>query len=196
VAPGAIIQPNTHLLGETSIGERSEVGPNSIIRDTRIGSDCRIVASMLEEAVVHDNVQVGPFSHLRPGAVIHSGVELGNYAEVKASTVGSGTRIHHFSYIGDATLGEDVNIGAGTITCNYDGQAKHETIIGDHAFIGSDSMLIAPIEIGEHARTGAGSVVRRDVSPGQLVVGIPARPVPGRSPSVPASNAPTESETG
>ncbi|HEX3244855.1 MAG TPA: DapH/DapD/GlmU-related protein, partial [Chloroflexota bacterium] len=113
-----------------------------------------------------------------------------------ASTVGSGTRIHHFSYIGDATLGEDVNIGAGTITCNYDGRAKHETIIGDHAFIGSDSMLIAPLEIGEHARTGAGSVVRRDVSPGQLVVGIPARPVPGRSPGSPGSNAPTESETG
>jgi bifunctional UDP-N-acetylglucosamine pyrophosphorylase/glucosamine-1-phosphate N-acetyltransferase len=185
VAPGAIIQPNTHLLGRTSIGEFSEIGPNSIIRDTSVGARCRVLSSVLEESEVHDDVQIGPFSHLRPGAVIHSHVELGNYAEVKASTVGSGSRIHHFSYIGDATLGEDVNIGAGAITCNFDGQDKHPTVIGDHAFIGSDSMLIAPVEIGAHAHTGAGSVVRKNVAPGQLVVGVPARPVPGRSPSVP-----------
>jgi bifunctional UDP-N-acetylglucosamine pyrophosphorylase / glucosamine-1-phosphate N-acetyltransferase len=196
VAPGAIIQPNTHLLGNTSVGERSEIGPNSILRDTRVGARCRVLASMLEESEVHDDVQIGPFSHLRPGAVIHSNVELGNYAEVKASTVGAGSRIHHFSYIGDATLGEDVNIGAGTITCNFDGQDKHPTVIGDHAFIGSDSMLIAPVQIGAHAHTGAGSVVRRNVAPGQLVVGVPARPVPGRAPRLPESDPPNESEPG
>jgi bifunctional UDP-N-acetylglucosamine pyrophosphorylase / glucosamine-1-phosphate N-acetyltransferase len=196
VASGAIIQPNTHLLGQTTIGTLSEIGPNSIIRDTRIGSGCCIVSSVLEGAEVHDNVQIGPFSHLRPGAVIHHDVELGNYSEVKASTVGAGSRIHHFSYIGDATLGEDVNIGAGTVTCNYDGEAKHPTTIGNHAFIGSDSMLIAPVEVGEHGRTGAGSVVRRDVAPGQLVVGMPARPVPGRSPSIPDGDTPVDGESG
>lgn len=187
VAPGAIIQPNTHLLGATRIGPLSEIGPNAIIRDTVIGSGCRVIASVLEEAEVHDRVQIGPFSHLRPGAVIHDEVELGNYAEVKASTIGQGTRIHHFSYIGDATLGADVNIGAGTITCNYDGYTKHATVIGSHAFIGSDSLLIAPVTIGEYGRTGAGALVRREVAPGQLVVGMPARPVPGRAPSIPPS---------
>jgi bifunctional UDP-N-acetylglucosamine pyrophosphorylase / glucosamine-1-phosphate N-acetyltransferase len=110
--------------------------------------------------------------------------------------VGAGSRIHHFSYIGDATLGEDVNIGAGTVTCNYDGEAKHPTTIGNHAFIGSDSMLIAPVEVGDHGRTGAGSVVRRDVAPGQLVVGMPARAVPGRSPSIPDGDTPVDGESG
>jgi bifunctional UDP-N-acetylglucosamine pyrophosphorylase/glucosamine-1-phosphate N-acetyltransferase len=195
VAPGAIIHPNTHLEGNTEIGELSQIGPNSIIRDTRVGARCRVLASVLEESEVHDDVQIGPFSHLRPGAVIHSRVELGNYAEVKASTIGEDSRIHHFSYIGDATLGVDVNIGAGTITCNFDGQDKHPTVIGDHAFIGSDSMLIAPVEIGPHAHTGAGSVVRKNVAPGQLVVGVPARPVPGRAPSVPPTDPPDESES-
>jgi bifunctional UDP-N-acetylglucosamine pyrophosphorylase/glucosamine-1-phosphate N-acetyltransferase len=195
VAAGAIIQPNTHLLGSTRIGELSEIGPNSIIRDSSVGARCRVIASVLEESEVHDDVQIGPFSHLRPGAVIHSRVELGNYAEVKASTVGAGSRIHHFSYIGDATLGEDVNIGAGTVTCNFDGRDKFPTVIGNHAFIGSDSMLIAPVEIGAHAHTGAGSVVRKNVAPGQLVVGVPARPVPGRTPSVPPTDPPDESES-
>ncbi|MFN0072573.1 MAG: bifunctional UDP-N-acetylglucosamine diphosphorylase/glucosamine-1-phosphate N-acetyltransferase GlmU [Chloroflexota bacterium] len=195
VSAGVTIQPNTHLLGSTSVGALTEIGPNSIVRDSQIGSGCRIIASMLEEAVVHDNVQIGPFSHLRPGAVILDDVELGNYSEVKASTIGKGTRIHHFSYIGDATLGEDVNIGAGTITCNYDGTAKHQTIIGSHAFIGSDSMLIAPVEIGDNARTGAGSVVRRNVAPGQLVVGIPARPVPGRPLEPAQAHSMTDKET-
>jgi bifunctional UDP-N-acetylglucosamine pyrophosphorylase/glucosamine-1-phosphate N-acetyltransferase len=124
-----------------------------------------------------DDSTIGPFSHLRGGSNIESGVHLGNFVEVKASRVGSGSKAGHFSYIGDADVGENVNIGAGTVTCNYDGQAKHRTIIEDGAFIGSDTMLVAPVRIGRRARTGAGSVVNHDVPEGTTVVGSPARQV-------------------
>ena len=185
----SVIQPNTHLQGETVIGEACEVGPNTIIRSSRIGDNCRIVASMVEEALVEEDVTIGPFSHLRPGASIGRGVELGNYAEVKRSRLGPGTLMHHFGYIGDATIGADVNIGAGTITCNYDGRTKHETHVGKNAFIGSDTMLVAPVRIGEGARTGAGSVVTRDVGAGVLVAGVPAKPMQQRSAAPPADLA-------
>jgi bifunctional UDP-N-acetylglucosamine pyrophosphorylase / glucosamine-1-phosphate N-acetyltransferase len=180
IEPDAVIQPNTHLQGATRVGAGSEIGPNSIVRDTTIGRRCRVIASMLEASWVGDEVTIGPFSHLRPGARIEAGAELGNYAEVKASTVGAGTKVHHFSYIGDTTLGRDVNIGAGTITMNYDGKRKHRTVVGDGAFIGCDTLLRAPVTVGEGAITGAGAVVTRDVPAGQLVVGMPARQVPGR----------------
>jgi bifunctional UDP-N-acetylglucosamine pyrophosphorylase/glucosamine-1-phosphate N-acetyltransferase len=177
IGPDAIIQPNTHLRGRTSVGAGSEVGPNSIVEDTTVGERCRIVASVLEHSWVGDDVTIGPFAHLRPGARIEDGVELGNYAEVKASTIGPRTKVHHVSYIGDATLGADTNVGAGTITCNYDGEHKHRTTVGDGVFIGSDTMLVAPVTLEDGARTGAGSVVTRDVAAGQLVVGVPARPI-------------------
>jgi len=177
VGPDAVIQPNTHLRGRTSIGSGSEIGPNSIVEDTVIGERCRVVASVLEQSWVGNGVTIGPFAHLRPGARIDDDVELGNYAEVKASTIGARTMMHHMSYIGDAEVGADTNVGAGTITCNYDGQQKHRTVVGDGVFIGSDTMLIAPVTLGDGARTGAGSVVNRDVAPGQLVVGVPARPI-------------------
>jgi len=177
IEPDAIIQPNTHLRGRTTIGRGSEIGPNSIVEDTTIGERCRVIASVLEQAWVGNGVTIGPFAHLRPGARIEDEVELGNYAEVKASTIGAGTLIHHVSYIGDATIGAGTNVGAGTITCNYDGEQKHRTTVGEGAFIGSDTMLIAPVTLGDGARTGAGSVVNRDVEPGQLVVGVPARPI-------------------
>ena len=118
---------------------------------------------------------IGPFAHLRAGASIGRGAELGNYAEVKKSRLGPGTKQHHFSYIGDAEVGAGVNIGAGTITANYDGIRKHRTVIGAGAFIGSDTMLVAPVTIGEGAATGAGSVVTHDVPPGKVAVGVPAR---------------------
>ena len=118
---------------------------------------------------------IGPYCHLRAGAAIEEDVHLGNYVEVKASRIGARSQIGHFSYVGDADVGSDVNIGAGAVTCNYDGREKHRTRIGDGAFIGSDSMLVAPIEIGEGAHTAAGAVVTRDVPPGALVVGVPAR---------------------
>jgi bifunctional UDP-N-acetylglucosamine pyrophosphorylase/glucosamine-1-phosphate N-acetyltransferase len=132
---------------------------------------------MLEGALLEENVEIGPFGHLRKGAHLAQGVHMGNFGEVKNSYLGPGTRMGHFSYIGDATIGEDVNIGAGTITCNYDGKQKHPTEIGERAFIGSDTMLVAPIKIGEEARTGAGAVVTKDVPPNTLVVGVPARPI-------------------
>ena len=119
-------------------------------------------------------MDVGPFSHIRPGSHLERGVHIGNFAEVKNSRLGPGTRSGHFSYIGDADLGANVNIGAGTVTCNYDGEKKSKTTIGDEAFIGSDSILVAPVNIGARSSTSAGSVVTKDVPPDSLAVGVPA----------------------
>ncbi len=177
IAAGAIIEPNTTIKGETAIGRHSRIGPNSVVRDSEIGERCVIFASVVEDSSMGDDSDIGPYSHLRDGANIESGVHLGNFVEVKASRVGRGSRAGHFSYIGDADVGENVNIGAGTITCNYDGHAKHRTIIEDGAFIGSDTMLVAPVRIGRGASTGAGSVVNHDVPEGATVVGAPARQV-------------------
>jgi bifunctional UDP-N-acetylglucosamine pyrophosphorylase/glucosamine-1-phosphate N-acetyltransferase len=172
-----VIWPNTYLQGKTAIGEGCTLGPNTIIRDTRLGQGCKVLASLLESAILEDHVDMGPFSHLRPGAHLAEGVHLGNFGEVKSSYLGPGVKMGHFSYIGDATIGPNVNIGAGTITCNFDGEHKNHTEIGADVFIGSDTMLVAPVEIGEGARTGAGSVVTHDVPPHTLVVGVPARPL-------------------
>ena len=120
---------------------------------------------------------MGPFAHLRKNAHLAKGVHMGNFGEVKNSYLGPGTKMGHFSYLGDATIGVDVNIGAGTITCNFDGVHKNPTEIGDNAFIGSDTMLVAPVKIGEGARTGAGAVVTHDVPPGEIVIGVPAHPL-------------------
>ena len=170
-----VIRPNTMLLGQTHIGADCEIGPNAVIRDSQIGDGCRVTASMLEQAVMGAGADVGPFSHLRPGTRVESGVHLGNFVEVKESRIGAGTLAGHFCYLGDADLGAGVNIGAGTITCNFDGQDKHPTTIGDGAFIGCDTMLVAPVTIGEGAATGAGTVVTKDVPEALLAVGVPAR---------------------
>jgi bifunctional UDP-N-acetylglucosamine pyrophosphorylase/glucosamine-1-phosphate N-acetyltransferase len=191
-----VIQPNTHLRGHTRVGDGTEVGPNSIVEETEIGERCRIVASVLEQAWVGNDVTIGPFAHLRPGARIEDGAELGNYAEVKNSTIGPRVNMHHFSYVGDATLGADTNVGAGTITCNYDGTNKHRTTVGEGVFIGSDTMLIAPVRLGDGARTGAGAVVNRDVQPGQVVVGVPARPIRSAKSPPPAAQADAEPDPG
>jgi bifunctional UDP-N-acetylglucosamine pyrophosphorylase/glucosamine-1-phosphate N-acetyltransferase len=163
------------LRGNTKVGRGTRIGTGSQIIDTVIGSDCYIWASVLEHAEVEDEVQIGPFSHLRPGASIGPKAKLGNFAEVKASRLDAGVQQHHFSYIGDAELGERTNVGAGTITCNYDGLHKFKTKVGKHVFLGSDTMLVAPIELGDEARTGAGSVVTKDVPAGMLALGVPAR---------------------
>src|SRR5215212_7189313 len=196
VGPDAIIHPNTHLRGRTTVGAGTEIGPNSIVEDTVVGERCKVVASVLESSWVGNGVTIGPFAHLRPGARIEDEAELGNYAEVKASTIGPRSKMHHFSYVGDATLGPDVNVGAGTITCNYDGVAKHRTTVGAGVFIGSDTMLIAPITLGDGSRTGVGSVVNRDVAPGQRVVGVPAHPMRSKAASdvAPTSTAPAASQ--
>jgi bifunctional UDP-N-acetylglucosamine pyrophosphorylase/glucosamine-1-phosphate N-acetyltransferase len=170
-----VVRPGTMLQGGTSIGEGCIIGPNTIIRDTTIGDNCTILASVLEGAVVENGVGVGPYAHLRRGAHLAEGVHMGNFGEVKESYLGPGVKMGHFSYIGNAHVGANTNIGAGTITCNYDGEKKNPTEIGEDAFIGSDTMLVAPIKIGDGARTGAGAVVIRDVPDDTLVVGVPAQ---------------------
>ena len=178
IGQDTVVHPNTTIGGKTTVGRECQIGPGAMIRDSQVGDRCQIVASMVEESTIEQNVTIGPFSHLRPGSYIEAEVHLGNYVEVKNSRIGGRTQVGHFSYIGDATLGKDVNIGAGTVTCNYDGVEKHPTHIGDGAFIGSDTMLVAPVTVGAGASTGAGSVVTKDVPPNKLAVGMPARTVP------------------
>ena len=175
IGEDTVIEPGTFLRGDTSIGAACAIGPASDIRDSRIGERCEVRRSVIEESTLEDGVDVGPFSHVRPESYICEGVHLGNYAEVKGSRLGAGTKMGHFSYLGNAEVGEGVNIGAGTITANFDGKNKHRTVIGDGAFIGTDTMLVAPVTIGAGARTAAGSVVTKDVPPGALAVGAPAR---------------------
>jgi bifunctional UDP-N-acetylglucosamine pyrophosphorylase/glucosamine-1-phosphate N-acetyltransferase len=170
------IGPNTHLRGDTIIGEETVIGPNCIIEDSAIGNKCTVLSAVIEGAIVEDGVSMGPFAHLRKGAHLMKGVHMGNFGEVKDSTLHPGVKMGHFSYIGNADIGENTNIGAGTITCNFDGIHKNPTVIGANVFIGSDTMLVAPLNIGENARTGAGSVVTHDIPAGVVVVGVPARP--------------------
>jgi len=175
IGRGTIILPNTHLWGQTTIGEVGRIGPNSIVRDSEIGNCCCITASVVEYAVMEDESDIGPFGHLRKGARVCRGAHVGNFGEIKNSTLGPNAKMGHFSYLGDTIVGEDANIGAGTVTCNYDGANKHQTIIQDNAFIGSGAMLVAPVEIGVGARIGAGSVVTRNVPAGAVAYGVPAR---------------------
>jgi len=170
-----VIYPNTMVLGKSNVGEECTLGPGSTIRDSQVGDRCRVVASFLTEATLESGVSVGPYCHLRPGTHLEEGVHVGTFAEIKNSRLGQGTAMGHFGYIGDATVGEGVNLGAGTVTCNYDGESKHRTTIGHEAFIGSDTMLVAPVEVGPGAATGAGAVVTHDVPPSGLAVGVPAR---------------------
>ena len=173
----SVILPNTYLRGQTVIGEACEIGPDTILIDTQVGSHVQLLASVLEKAQVADHVTMGPYCHLRKGAILDEGVHLGNFAEVKDSYLGPGTKMGHFSYIGNAKIGRDVNIGAGTITCNYDGERKNLTEIGDEVFLGSDTMLVAPVKIGDRSVTGAGAVVTHDVPEDTLVIGVPAKEV-------------------
>lgn len=178
LAADVIIERGSILEGRTRVGTGTRIGPYSILRDATVGERCRVEASVLESATLEDDIRIGPFSHLRPGAYLENGVEMGNYGEVKNARLGSGTKMHHFSYIGDATVGKRVNIGAGTITMNYTAKrTKERTEIGDDAFIGSDSLLRAPVRIGKGAITGGGSVVTRDVADGAVAVGVPARAI-------------------
>jgi bifunctional UDP-N-acetylglucosamine pyrophosphorylase/glucosamine-1-phosphate N-acetyltransferase len=182
VEPDAVIQPGCHLRGRTRIGRDCEIGPNSYMIDSTVGAGSRVWFSVLEGAVVGERVSIGPFSHLRPGAVIGDDVELGNYAEVKASRIGSATQMHHFSYVGDADVGERVNIAAGTITANFDSETrdKRRTVVDDDASIGCDTVLVAPVHVGAGAITGAGTVLTHDVPAGEVWLGAPARPYRAR----------------
>jgi bifunctional UDP-N-acetylglucosamine pyrophosphorylase/glucosamine-1-phosphate N-acetyltransferase len=177
IGKDTVLMPNTYIQGETAIGEGCEIGPNAHIRNSQIGNGCQIFMSVMESAVLEDHVDIGPFARLRKGAHLKEHVHMGNFGEVKDSTLGPGVKMGHFSYIGNTTIGANTNIGAGTITCNYDGKSKHPTEIGEDVFIGSDSMLVAPLKLGDRSRTGAGAVVTKDVPEDTLVVGMPARAI-------------------
>jgi bifunctional UDP-N-acetylglucosamine pyrophosphorylase/glucosamine-1-phosphate N-acetyltransferase len=188
LAADVTLEPGVILRGRTRVGEGTLIGAGSRIEDSTIGRDCRVVASVIERSELGDRVSVGPFSHLRPGSVVGDDGEIGNFAEIKNSHLGSHVKQHHMSYLGDAQVGSGTNVGAGTITANYDGVAKHRTTIGERVFLGVDTMLRAPVTVGDDARTGAGAVVTHDVPPGKLAVGVPARI---REPRQPAASPPS-----
>ena len=175
IGQDTVLLPNTMLVGSTSVGANCEIGPGSVLRDSTVGNDCRVTSSAMEHAVIEDGVDIGPFSHLRPGAYLESGVHIGNYVEVKESRFAAGAVMGHFGYIGDASIGAKVNVGAGTVTCNYDGKDKHRTVVEEGVFVGCDTMLVAPVTIGVNAVTGAGAVVTKDVPTARLAVGVPAK---------------------
>lgn len=184
VLPGCLLQ------GNTRIGRNSLIGPNCQIKHSEIGDDCRVNYSVLEHARLESHCEIGPFGRLRPGAHLAEGVHMGNFGEVKNSYLGPGTKMGHFSYIGDTHIESGANIGAGTITCNYDGKKKSKTVIGKDVFIGCDTLLVAPVTLGDHAMTGAGAVVTKDVPANTLVYGVPARQ-PNREANVLQDNIPT-----
>ncbi len=170
-----ILEPNVVLRGATRVGDRTRIASGTQVMDSDIGADCTIWASVIERSTVEDEVTIGPFSHLRPGAHVGRRSEIGNYAEIKNSRLGEHVRQHHMSYLGDADVGADTNVGAGTITANYDGVRKHRTTIGERVFLGVDTMLRAPVTLGDDSKTGAGAVVTKNVPAGKLAVGVPAR---------------------
>jgi bifunctional UDP-N-acetylglucosamine pyrophosphorylase/glucosamine-1-phosphate N-acetyltransferase len=170
VGSDTVLYPFTILEGQTRIGSRCMIGPSTRIRDSIIGSDVHIESSSINQASIDDSCNIGPFAYLRPGAQLGPKVKIGDFVEVKKSKVGEGSKIPHLSYVGDSILGKEVNVGAGTITCNYDGTNKWQTILEDGAFIGSNTNLVAPVRVGSHATTGAGSTITRDVPDHALAV--------------------------
>jgi bifunctional UDP-N-acetylglucosamine pyrophosphorylase/glucosamine-1-phosphate N-acetyltransferase len=171
VGVDSVIHPMTTLAGATQLGSGCEIGPMAVLHDVRAGQRVVIGESRLEGCQLGDDVRIGAYCRVRPNTVLASGVELGTHAEVKNSTVGAGTRISHFSCVLDSDVGEAVNIGAGTVTCNYDGAAKYRTTIGNRVFVGTNSTLVAPVRLGDGSYVGAGSFVDHDVPAGALAVG-------------------------
>ncbi|MGH2704595.1 MAG: bifunctional UDP-N-acetylglucosamine diphosphorylase/glucosamine-1-phosphate N-acetyltransferase GlmU [Actinomycetota bacterium] len=177
VGPDTVLLPMTFLGGSTRIGRGCTIGPSTRIVDSVVEDGAEITFSQVLSSHIGPRARVGPFGSLRPGTRLEAEARVGTFVEVKGSTIGEGSKVPHLSYVGDAEIGREVNVGAGTITCNYDGEAhvKSKTVIEDGALIGSDTMLVAPVVVGEQAVTGAGSVVTRDIAPGDVVVGSPAR---------------------
>jgi bifunctional UDP-N-acetylglucosamine pyrophosphorylase/glucosamine-1-phosphate N-acetyltransferase len=185
IAPDVTILPNTTIGRRSSIGSNSEIGPNARLQNARIGAQVVISDSIVVDSSIGDFSYVGPWAHVRSGSSIGTGARIGNFVEVKNATFAPGVKASHLSYIGDAEVGERSNIGAGTITCNFDGRKKNRTKIGKDVSIGSNTSLVAPVEIGDGALTGAGAVVTHDVAPGERVAGNPARPLGEKSPARP-----------
>jgi bifunctional UDP-N-acetylglucosamine pyrophosphorylase/glucosamine-1-phosphate N-acetyltransferase len=170
IAADATIEPGTSLRGRTEVGAGSMVGPNTTLIDSKLGERVAVPHSYLVECEVLDGCAVGPFAYIRPQTVLAEGAKAGAFVEIKNSRVGEGAKVPHLSYVGDAEIGAGSNLGAGTITANYDGFRKNRTVIGEHCRIGVDTMLVAPVSIGDGAYTGAGAVIRKDVPPGALAV--------------------------
>jgi bifunctional UDP-N-acetylglucosamine pyrophosphorylase/glucosamine-1-phosphate N-acetyltransferase len=165
-----VVHPMTVLSGSTTVGAGSEIGPDTRIADSTIGKEARISFSVVSGSRIGPRAEVGPYAHVRPGTTLRADAKVGAFVEVKASEIGRGAKVPHLTYVGDATVGSRANIGAGTVTVNYDGYAKHRTRIGDDARVGSDTMLVAPVDVGKGAVTGAGSVITSDVPAGALAV--------------------------
>lgn len=180
VARDATILPFTFLEGSTTVAAGAEVGPQARIVDSSIGPGANVSFAVVRGSTIGENASVGPFASLRPGTTLERGARVGTFVETKSSKIGEDSKANHLAYIGDAEIGRGVNVGAGTITCNWDGTAKHKTVIEDEAYIGSDTMLVAPVHVGKRGATGAGSVVRDDVPDGALAVGVPAKILDGK----------------
>jgi bifunctional UDP-N-acetylglucosamine pyrophosphorylase/glucosamine-1-phosphate N-acetyltransferase len=171
VRKDTILHPGCHLQGRTKIGERCVIEPNAKISDSIIGNDVTIRPNaVITESRIEEGAIIGPFAHLRPLSEIKTKAKIGNFVEVKKSVIGKGSKANHLAYIGDSLLGEGVNIGAGTIVCNYDGFEKHQTIIGDRVFVGSNVELVAPVKVGSGSSIGAGTTVTKDVPEGALAI--------------------------
>jgi bifunctional UDP-N-acetylglucosamine pyrophosphorylase / glucosamine-1-phosphate N-acetyltransferase len=168
--PDVILEPQTHLRGKTSIATGSRIGPGSLIENSRIGENVTVLYSVVSDSEVAANTRIGPYSHLRSGVTLGESCRVGNFVEIKKTTVGSNANVAHLSYLGDADLGDRVNVGAGTITANYDGKEKHRTKIGKDTKTGSNSVLVAPVTLGENVTVAAGSVVTKDVEDNALVI--------------------------
>jgi bifunctional UDP-N-acetylglucosamine pyrophosphorylase/glucosamine-1-phosphate N-acetyltransferase len=170
VGSGTVLLPGTILRGSTTVGQHCELGPNAMIRDCTIGDRVSVNASQLNESVVESDTTVGPFAYIRPNCHVGSHVKVGDFVELKNSTIGQGTKISHLTYVGDSDVGGGVNFGCGTVTVNYDGHAKFRTTIGDGAFIGCNTNLVAPVKVGDGAYTAAGSTITDDVPPDALAI--------------------------
>lgn len=170
IGSDTVVLPLTFLEGETTIGKGCRIGPSTRLMDTRVADAAEVTFTVAQGARIGRGADVGPFARLRPGTVLAPGVHVGSYVEIKASTIGRDTKVPHLSYVGDATVGSRTNIGAATVTVNYDGYGKHRTVIGDDVRIGSDTMLVAPVKVGKGGVTGAGSVITKDVPAGALAV--------------------------
>ncbi|MDQ3962555.1 MAG: bifunctional UDP-N-acetylglucosamine diphosphorylase/glucosamine-1-phosphate N-acetyltransferase GlmU [Actinomycetota bacterium] len=180
IGDDAVIRPFTFLEGATSIGSGAEIGPHARVVDSSVAARASISYAVVRGSTVGEEASVGPFASLRPGTSLGARAHIGTFVETKAATIGDDSKANHLAYLGDAEIGSGVNVGAGTITCNWDGQDKHQTVIDDDAYIGSDTMLVAPVRVGKRAATGAGSVVRDDVPDDALAIGVPARIVEGK----------------
>ena len=176
IGSDTVIHPNVYLEGSTFVGSGCEIHSGTRIRNSRIGDGVVVQDNcLITDSEIENDCTVGPMAHLRGDAVMKKGARIGNFVEMKKTVLGEGSKASHLTYLGDATIGENTNIGAGTITCNYDGKNKNKTIIGKNVKIGSDTMLVAPVTVGDGAMTGAGTVVRKDIPENTLAVGQPAR---------------------